>query len=256
MKKLKRIIALVMTLAVMLVMAACSSNPAPENYNLSAAGVVVDSLTKVVGDRTYVSRTDNSSDGRTDSILVNYSGATSDDVSAYAAYLRTQGFMDYYGIDGVQMCLAKRDGDGAAVASARLSDDTLAVKLEWKSQLALFFGETQYVSGSSLAILPSPEMIVFDYPVLGDAVEAQETVNQLILDGVNEMIQYAKDAAAGADYKLMGGYTVDSALVSDTRITLTGELTIGETTQNISMTIAINDILSAPTAQYGEISAQ
>lgn len=256
MKKFKRVMALTIAMAVMFAMSACGGDSAPDSYNLSAANVTVDSLTKVVGDRKYESRTDNSSDGKTDSILVNYSGAGSDDVQAYSQYLRSQGFTDYYGIDGVQMCLAKRDGDGAALASARLNDGALAIKLEWKSQLPLYFDETQYVSGSSLAILPSPEMIVFDYPVLADAVEAQETVNQLILDGVNEMIQYAKDAAAGSDYKLIGSYSVDSALVSDTRITLTGELTIGDEVKNLAMTMTISDILSAPTAQYGEISAQ
>ena len=184
MKKFKRVMALTMVMAVMFAMTACGGNPAPDSYNLSAANITVDSLTKVVGDRKYESRTDNSSDGKTDSILVNYSGAGSDDVQAYSQYLRSQGFMDYYGVDGVQMCLAKREGDGAVIASARLSDGQLAIKLEWKAQLQLYFDETQYVSGSSLAILPSPEMIVFDYPVLADAVAAQDTVNQLILDGV------------------------------------------------------------------------
>ena len=154
------------------------------------------------------------------------------------------------------MCFATRYCDCATVASARLSDGTLAIKLEWKPQLPLYFDQTQSVSGSSLAILPSPELVVFDYPVLGDAVEAQEAVNQLILDGVNDMIQYAKDAAAGSDYKLIGSYSVDSALVSDTRITLTGELTIGEDVKNLAMTMTISDILSTPTAQYGEISMQ
>lgn len=256
MKRFKRVMALTIAMAVMFAMSACSSNPAPDSYNLSAANVTVDSLTKVVGDRKYENRTDNSSDGKTDSILVNYSGASDDDIQAYSQYLRSQGFMDYYGIDGVQMCLAKRDGDGATVASARLSDGTLAIKLEWKPQLPLYFDQTQYVSGSSLAILPSPELVVFDYPVLGDAVEAQDAVNQLILDGVNNMIQYAKDVAAGSDYKLIGSYSVASALVSDTRITLTGELTIGEDVKNLAMTMTISDILSTPTAQYGEISMQ
>lgn len=256
MKKFKRVMALTIAMAVMFAMTACGGDPAPDSYNLSAANITVDSLTKVVGDRKYESRTDNSSDGKTDSILVNYSGADSDDVQAYSQYLRSQGFTDYYGIDGVQMCLAKRDGDGAALASARLNDGTLAIKLEWKSQLPLYFDETQYVSGSSLAILPSPEMIVFDYPVLADAVAAQDTVNQLILDGVNNMIQYAKDTAAGRDLKLMGSYAVDSALPSDTRITLKGELIMGDEVKDISMTVAISDMLSAPTAQYGEISAQ
>lgn len=256
MKKFKRVMALTIAMAVMFAMSACGSDPAPDSYNLSAANITVDSLTKVVGDRKYESRTDNSSDGKTDSILVNYSGAGSDDVQAYANYLRAQGFMDYYGVDGVQMCLAKREGDGAVIASARLSDGQLAIKLEWKAQLQLYFDETQYVSGSSLAILPSPEMIVFDYPVLADAVAAQDTVNQLILDGVNNMIQYAKDTAAGRDLKLMGSYAVDSALPSDTRITLKGELIMGDEVKDISMTVAISDMLSAPTAQYGEISAQ
>ena len=151
MKKFKRVMALTIAMAVMFAMSACGGNPAPDSYNLSAANITVDSLTKVVGDRKYESRTDNSSDGKTDSILVNYSGASSADVQAYANDLRAQGFMDYYGVDGVQMCLAKREGDGAVIASARLSDGQLAIKLEWKAQLQLYFDETQYVSGSSLA---------------------------------------------------------------------------------------------------------
>ena len=54
----------------------------------------------------------------------------------------------------------------------------------------------------------------------------------------------------------MGSYAVDSALPSDTRITLKGELIMGDEVKDISMTVAISDILSAPTAQYGEISTQ
>lgn len=258
MKRTKGILALIAAIALMLMLTACQGSKAPESYELTAAGITLSSLNEVTGSGTYAGITQSASSGKTDSIEVSYTGI-SDSTSAmqsYASYLTTQGFLEYYGVDGVQMCLAKRDGDGASIATARMDGDKLILKLEWKPTLQLSFGETQYVSGNSLAILPSSELVVFTYPVLGDAVPAQDTINQQILDGVNDMIQYAKDIAAGAEFKLMGDYVIGSALVSDLRITLTGVLTIGESESNLSMEIAISDILNAPVAQYGSISVQ
>ena len=56
MKKFKRVMALTIAMAVMFVMSACGGDPAPDSYNLSAANITVDSLTKVVGCLLYTSR--------------------------------------------------------------------------------------------------------------------------------------------------------------------------------------------------------
>ncbi len=258
MKRIKGILAFIAAVALVFTLSACQGSKAPESYELTAAGITLTALNQITGSGTYAGITQSASSGKTDSIEVSYTGI-SDGASAmqsYASYLTTQGFLEYYGVDGVQMCLARRDGDGASIVTARMDGDKLILRLEWKPTLQLSFGETQYVSGSSLAILPSSELVVFTYPVLGDAVSAQDTVNQQILDGVNDMIQYAKDIASGSEFKLMGNYTMDSTLVSDLRITLTGVLTIGESESNLSMEIAISDILNTPAAQYGSISVQ
>ena len=118
------------------------------------------------------------------------------------------------------------------------------------------FGETQYVSGSSLAILPGNELVVFNYPVLSDGIASQETVNQQILDGVNQMMQYAAETAGGAVYKLMGTSEVTSALASNVTIELKGELTVGDTTTELSSTVQISDLMGEPAAVYSEIAAR
>lgn len=258
MERIRQIAAVACALIMALVLTACGGEPAPEAYDLSAAGVKLDSFTKVVGERGYVGTSMTSDGSSTDSIVATYSGVTNalDDLSAYAQYLRGQGFVDYFGLDTAQMCVVKRSGDGAVLVSARTSGEQVELRVSWQPQLDLFFGETQYVSGSSLAILPSSELVVFTYPVLSDGIAAQETINQQILDGVNQMMQYAAENSGGQPYKLMGTSAVTSALASKVEIELTGELTVGEEITTLTSTIQISDALGEPTASYSAITAQ
>ena len=258
MERAKQIAAMMCALLIALALTACGGNPAPEEYDLSAAGVKLDSFTKVVGERGYTGMTTTGDAGSTSAITVNYSGVTNpiEDLSAYADYLRGRGFIDYFGLEGTQMCVAQRSGDGAVLVSGRMSGDQLELRVTWQPQLELVFGETQYVSGSSLAILPGNELVVFNYPVLSDGIASQETVNQQILDGVNQMMQYAAETAGGAVYKLMGTSEVTSALASNVTIELKGELTVGDTTTELSSTVQISDLMGEPAAVYSEVAAQ
>lgn len=253
MRHIKQIAALIAALALALALSACSGNSAPDKYSLADAGIELDSLTKVVGARNY-------SDGSTGSseIKANYTGVENvqSDLDAYHAYLESQGFVDYFGLDGVRMAMVLRRDDSAVLVSATSDADALTLTVSWREQLELMFGDTQYVSGTSLAILPSSDMVVFEYPVMGEQLATQSQVDQLILDGVNQMIQYAAELAAGQPYKLNGDYELTSRLASNVTVNLTGTLTVGESEYALSSSITITGILDAPVAQYTPVTAQ
>ena len=56
--------------------------------------------------------------------------------------------------------MALRQGDGALVFSARSDSDALELTFDWLEGLELPFGDTQYVSGTSRARLPSDDMVL------------------------------------------------------------------------------------------------
>lgn len=251
MKKIKKFAAILCALGIMAALTACGGADAPEKYKLAGTDVELDSFTAVVGSRAY--------DGVTElenQLSARYSGVTDamSDLKAYSDYLSKQGFHEYFGMDNARMCMAKRTGDSAVLVSARTESEELTLNVEWRPVLELCFAETQYVSGSSLAILPNPELVIFNYPVLNEYVDSAETVNQLILDGVNQIIQYVKDNADGADFKLIGSYTLDSSLASNTVITLRGEVTINGQTSAIASAITISDVTTQPKAEYSLVA--
>lgn len=253
MNKIKRIAALAMALMLALALSACGGEPAPDKYSLSGPGIELDSFTKVVGERGYSggSTSDNQ-------VKANYTGIADAqaDLNAYRQYLSGLGFTDYFGIEDARAAMALRQGDGALVFSARSDSDALELTFDWLEVLELHFGDTQYVSGTSLAILPSDELVMFTYPVLGEQIAAQSQVDQLILDGVNQMIQYAAELAAGQQYKFTGSYELTSRLVSNVTCNLTGELEVGGETRQLSSTVTLTNLLDAPEAQYTQISVQ
>lgn len=253
MRNFKRIAALLAALALAVALSACGGEPAPEKYTLSGPGIELDSFTKVVGERSY-------SGGSTSQtqVTASYTGVTSmqDDLNAYREYLGTQGFIDYFGLEDVRAAMVLRRGDDALVFSASNESDTLNLKFDWQNGLELCFGDTQYVSGTSLAILPSDELVIFDYPVLSEQLATQAQVDQLILDGVNQMMQFAAEQANGQAYKLVGSYELTSRLASNVTINLTGALTVGDTEYTLTSSITLTGLLDAPEAQYAPVTAQ
>lgn len=255
--RVKRMAALLAVLALALVLTACGGQPAPQSYELSTAGITLDSFTKVVGDRGFKGVTETRDGDKVDSIVANYSEVTDamGDLGKYGDYLEGLGFIDYLGLEDRQLSMALRSGDGAVLVSGKTSFEDLELRISHQDVLEMCLGETQYVSGSSMAFMPSPEMIVFKYPTLMDEIPAQETVDQQILDGVNAMIQFAKETAAHQGFKLMGSYGVSSALPSELRIDLTGEFEMGENVTTLTSTITIRDLLGTPQAEYSPITA-
>lgn len=253
MRNIKRIAALMAALMLALALSACGGESAPDKYSLSGPGIELDSFTKVVGERGY-------SGGSTSEtqVTASYTGVTNvqEDLNKYREYLSTQGFVDYFGMEDVRAAMVLRRGDDALVFSANNESDTLNLTLNWVNGLELCFGDTQYVSGTSLAILPSNELVIFDYPVLSEQISTQAQVDQLILDGVNQMIQYAAEQANGQTYKLVGNYELTSKLASNVTVNLTGTLTVGDAEQTLTSSITLTNLLEAPEAQYTPVAAQ
>ena len=78
----------------------------------------------------------------------------------------------------------------------------------------------------------------------------------MILDGVNQMIQYAAEQANGQTYKLVGNYELTSKLASNVTVNLTGTLTVGDAEQTLTSSITLTNLLEAPEAQYAPVAAQ
>lgn len=253
MRNIKRIAALLAALVLAVALSACGGESAPDKYNLSGPGIELDSFTKVVGERGYAGGSTSETQ-----VTASYTGVTNlqEDLNTYNEYLKSQGFIDYYGMDDVRAAMVLRRGDDALVFSATNESDTLNLTFNWVNGLELCFGETQYVSGTSLAILPSNEMVIFDYPVFSEQLSTQSQVDQLILDGVNQMMQYAVELADGQAYKLKGDYELTSKLASNVTLNLTGTLTVGETEYALTSSITIINLLDAPEAQYTPVTAQ